>query len=155
MTGVDALVGLAIVLGLVGVILPVLPGTLMAGGAIALWAAMERAWWLLALAVAISAATVVVKYAAPARAAARSASNAALVAGALGALAGFLVIPVVGMVVGFLAGVFGAEWLRQRQPGPALTSTRAAAKSIGITMAVELAAIILMAGLWVAALLAR
>lgn len=155
MSSLDVLVAVAIVVGLVGVIVPVVPGTLMVGAVIAVWAGVERVWWLLALVLVISAVAVTLKFVVPARAAKQAASTSALVAGALGALVGFFVIPVIGMVIGFLVGVLGAEFARRKALQPAWAATWATTKSVGLAMLVELVAVIMMAGLWVGALVTR
>jgi uncharacterized protein YqgC (DUF456 family) len=147
------LVAVAVAVGIVGVVVPVLPGLLLVAAAIGAWAVGNDAWWLLAAVVLLSAVTLGLKVALPARAARDSASTAALVVGAVAALVGFFVIPVVGMVVGFLVGVLAVELIRLRDPAGAWRATWATARSIGITMAIELAACIVMAGLWAGALL--
>lgn len=149
----DVLVGAAIVVGLLGVVVPVLPGLLLVGAAIGLWAIADQAWWLLVLTVLITTVSLALKIAIPARTARDSASTAAVAVGAVAALVGFFVIPVVGMIVGFLAGVMATELVRLKDPRPAWQATWATTKGIGISIAVELVAVILMSGLWVGALL--
>jgi hypothetical protein len=56
------------------------------------------------------------------------------------------------MVVGFLAGVLLAELVRLRALRPAWDATWTTTKGIGVSIAVELAAVIVMAGLWATAL---
>ncbi len=146
------LVGLAILIGVVGVIVPILPGLLLVAGAVGVWAVAHDVWWLLALVLALTCAAMALKFTIPARTARDAASTAALAVGAAAALVGFFVIPVVGMVIGFLAGVLVTELIRLKDPRAAWTATWATTKSIGITIAVELLAAILIAGAWVGAL---
>lgn len=150
----ELLVGIAIVVGLVGVVVPILPGLLLVSAAIGIWSFSSQSWWLLVAVALITTVALTLKVAIPARTARDSASTAAVVVGALAALAGFFVIPVVGMIVGFLAGVLLTELARLRDLGQAWQATAAATKSIGITIAVELVAVIVMSGLWTVALLA-
>ncbi len=155
-TGVmELLVGAAIVAGVVGVIVPILPGVLLVAGAIGVWAVANDAWWLLVAVALLTGVAVVAKYLIPARTARDAASTLALAIGAVAALIGFFVLPVIGMVVGFLGAVLLTELLRLGSPRQAWRATWATAKSIGLTIAVELVASIGMAGLWVAALVAR
>lgn len=148
----ELLVVAAILVGLVGVVVPVLPGLLLVAGAIGVWAAAEQVWWLLAAVVVLSALALALKVAIPAKTARDSASMWAVAVGAVGALIGFFAIPVVGFIVGFLAGVLLAELARLRAMGPAWDATWATTKGIGISIAVELAAVVAMAGMWATAL---
>jgi hypothetical protein len=148
----ELLVVAAILVGLVGVVVPVLPGLLLVAGAIGVWAAAEQVWWLLAAVVVLSALALALKVAIPAKTARDSASMWAVAVGAVGALIGFFAIPVVGFIVGFLAGVLLAELARLREMGPAWDATWATTKGIGISIAVELAAVVAMAGMWATAL---
>lgn len=149
----ELLVGLAIIVGLLGVVVPILPGLLLVSGAIGIWAFANQSWWLLVVVVLITVAALGLKVAIPARTVRDSASTAAVAVGALAGLVGFFVIPVVGMIVGFLVGVMVTEVVRLRQFEPAWQATWATTKSIGITIAVELVAVIVMSGLWVFAVL--
>ena len=146
-------VGVVMVAGLVGILLPVLPGLLL------IWAA--GLWWTLAdgggatrwavlgaLTVLLVLGTVA-KYVLPARsAAARGAPVATLVVGAVCAVVGFFVIPVVGVAIGGVLGIYGAEYVRLRDAGRAWASTRAALVAIGIGLLIELTAGVLMFGVW-------
>jgi uncharacterized protein YqgC (DUF456 family) len=151
----EFLVAAGIVLGLIGVVVPVLPGLLLVSGSIGVWAWATRTWWLLAAVCVITVVVLVVKVVLPAHTARESASTWALAGGAVGGLIGFFAIPVVGMFIGFLAGVLATELVRLRAVRPALDATWATTKSLGISMALELVAALVLAGLWVAAVVAR
>ena len=63
-TGGIVLVGLAIAVGLVGVIVPLLPGTLLVYAAIAVWAVIEHtmvAWVVLGVVTAVLGASLLIK----------------------------------------------------------------------------------------------
>ena len=146
-------VGAVMLIGLVGVLLPIVPGLLLIWLAGLWWTLADGGgpvrWTVLALLTAMLAAGTVVKYVLPARSAsARGAPPSTLVAGALGALVGFVVIPVVGILVGGLAGLYLAEYARLREPGPAWLSTRAALVGIGIGVLVELSTGVVMVVTW-------
>ena len=105
-----ALVGVAIAVGLAGVVLPVLPGALLVWAAIAAWAiavGSPTAWAALAAATLLTAAGQVVKYLVPGRRL-RDAGvpRQTIVAGVAVAVIGFFVIP----VVGFFLGVGVTMW---------------------------------------------
>ncbi|HEX2356886.1 MAG TPA: DUF456 domain-containing protein, partial [Micromonosporaceae bacterium] len=137
------LAGLAIVVGVFGVIVPVLPGLVLCWLGVLLWAAFteHRAgkWVVLALVTLIAAAGIVVKYLWPGRNLRRGGvPNRSLFAGGLLGLVGFFVIPVVGLVIGFVLGVWLAERVRLGDARRAWPSTKHALKAAGLAMLIEL-----------------
>ena len=147
------------VAGLVGVLLPVLPGLLLIWGAGLVWAVGDGGgpvrWTVFGVLTALLVVGTVAKYVLPARsAAARGAPATTLLAGAAGAILGFFVIPVVGLLVGGVAGIYLAELARLHDRRRAAVSTRAALVAIGIGVLIELAAGTLMVGAWLLGLLA-
>lgn len=151
----DVAVGLAILIGLAGVVVPVLPGSLLVLAAIGVWAFLDGSatgWIVFAVATALIVAATVVKYVWPGSRLARSGipSSSLIVGGAAGVV-GFFVIPVVGLPIGFVAGTYVAEYLRLREHGPAWRATVEATKAAGLSMLIELAGALLAAGLWLAA----
>lgn len=152
MTLLDVLVGIAIAIGIAGIIVPVLPGTLLILGAILVWAVQvgtSTAWIVFAVATVLLAAGTVVKYLVPGRQLkASGVPNRTLLVGALLAFIGFFVIPVVGMFIGFVLGVYVAE--RARVGGAqAWPSTVGALKAVGVSILIELVAAFLAAVTWV------
>ncbi|MFM9035075.1 MAG: DUF456 domain-containing protein [Mycobacterium sp.] len=152
-TGGLVLVAVAIAVGLVGILVPFLPGTLLVWAAIAVWAFVvgtTPAWVVLGVATAILAAGILVKYLWPAkRMKAADVSGRTLAAGALGALVGFFVIPVAGLLVGFVLGVFLAELVGRRDRRRAWASTVHAIKGVALSVGVELTAALLATAAWV------
>jgi uncharacterized protein len=151
------LVGVAILAGLVGVLLPMLPGLLLCWGAVLLWALVERtavAWTVLAVATLLFATSQVVKYLVPGRRL-RSAGVpwGSMAAGGVLAAVGFFVIPVVGALAGFVGGVYGAERLRLHTHAAAWPSTVRAMRAVGLSMLIELVAGLLIGTVWLAAVL--
>lgn len=154
MTVVEVVVGLAIAVGIAGIILPVLPGTLLVAAALVLWASENQtgtAWALAAAGVALLVVGGVVKYLLPGRRLKASVPNRTLVAGAVGAVVGFFVIPVVGVFVGFPAGVYVAE--RARVGDRAGASTRAALRAVAASILIELVAAVAATVLWIVGVL--
>jgi len=154
----ELLVLLVMLVGLAGVVVPVLPGLLLvwAAGVAWAWAGGGAARWSVAgvLTVLLVAGTVG-KYVVPARSATGSgAPRSTLVAGVAGAVVGFFVIPVVGLVVGGVGAVYLAERARLRTHAAAWRSTRAVLVGVGLGMLVELATGVLMVGVWGVAALA-
>jgi uncharacterized protein len=149
----QTLVGVVMLIGLVGVLLPVVPGLLLMWAAGLVWTIADGGgavrWTVLAAMTALLVAGTVAKYVLPARSAsARGAPAGTLVIGALGALVGFFVIPVVGVIVGGVLGIYLAEYARLRDARPAWTSTRAALVAIGVGLLIELTAAVLLFGVW-------
>lgn len=157
MDPVDALAGLAIVVGVVGIVVPVLPGTLLVLGAVLVWALLTgtgEAWAYAAAAVAVLVAGTVVKYVVPGRRLrASGVPTRAVVVGGLLGIVGFFVVPVVGLFVGFVLGVYLVELSRvgAREATP---TTIAALKAVGLSILVELAAALLAASVWAAGVVA-
>ena len=151
------LVGFAIVVGIAGIVVPVLPGALLAWAAILVWAIMESSldgWAVLVAATGLIGGAQVVKYLVPGRRLREAGvPRSSIVAGLVVGLAGFFLIPIVGLFVGFPAGVYVGERLRLGAHGAAWASTRHAVKAVGLSILIELAATLLTAALWLAAVL--
>lgn len=150
------LVALAIAIGLVGILVPVLPGGLLVFLAIAVWAVAVHtatAWVVLGVAAALFLAGAVVKYLWPMRRMRRAEVAArSLVVGAILGIIGFFVIPVLGLALGFVLGVYLCEYSALRDPTRAWTSTKHAIKGVALAMGVEFTAALLAAGVWVTGL---
>jgi uncharacterized protein YqgC (DUF456 family) len=151
------LVGLAIAVGIAGVLLPVLPGALLVWAAIAVWAfavGSTTGWAAFAVATLLIGGGQVVKYLVPGRRL-RDAGvpRQSILAGLLAAGLGFFLVPVVGFFVGFPIGVYVEERRRLGGHASAWLSTRHALRAIGLSIAIELASTVLAAGVWLAALL--
>jgi uncharacterized protein YqgC (DUF456 family) len=150
-------VGLAIATGIVGVVVPVLPGALLAWVAIAVWAlavASATAWAVLAGATLVIGGAQVVKLLVPGRRL-RDAGvpRRSILTGLLFAVVGFFLIPVVGLFIGFPLGVYLEERRRLGRHAAASRSTREALRAMGLSIVIELSATVLAAGAWLAAVL--
>lgn len=156
-TGGLILVAVAIAVGLAGILVPLLPGTLLVFAAIAVWAFVvgtTTAWAVLGVAAAVLGAGILVKYLWPAkRMRAADVSAGTLAAGGICAIVGFFVIPVAGLLVGFVAGVYLAELLGRRDRRRAWASTVHAVKGVALSVGVELAAGLLATAAWIAGVL--
>jgi uncharacterized protein len=149
--------GAAIVVGILGVVIPFLPGLLLCWAGVLFWAIFgEGGWgkWLVfGLATAIAVSGTVVKYAWPGRSLKRSGvPTSSILAGGLLGLVGFFVLPVVGLVAGFVLGIWLAERARLGDSAQAWPSTRRALKAVGLAMLIELAAALTIAAVWLAGL---
>ncbi|MCP3820818.1 DUF456 domain-containing protein [Streptomyces sp. A3M-1-3] len=152
------LVGLVMLLGLLGVLIPGVPGSWLVWAAFLWWALHVKtgpAWWLLVGATALLLVTQAVTWLLPPRRLRGVGVNRrmAVFAGA-GALAGFVLVPVIGAVPGFIGGIYGSERLRLGRHGEAAASTRAVMRAIGTSVLVELFACLLIFGAWIGAVVA-
>jgi uncharacterized protein YqgC (DUF456 family) len=153
-TTADLLAALAVFVGLVGIVVPVLPGTLLVAAGFLGWAIATGdplGWSLTGAALAALAVGAVVKYAVPGRGlrTAGVPSRTLLLGAALGVV-GFFVVPVVGLVLGFVLGVYLAEALRLGSAA-AWPSTKAALKAAGLSILIELAAALVATTFWLTA----
>lgn len=151
MSGTVVVCGLLVVVGLFGIVVPVLPGTVLVALGIGIWATEDgsgTAWVTLTIALLVLVAGAVVKYAVPGRRLKATVPTSTLVVGGLFAVAGFFVIPVVGVLVGFPVGVYVAERVRVGADG-AWPSTRAALAAVGVSILIELTAGVIAAAVWV------
>jgi uncharacterized protein YqgC (DUF456 family) len=153
----EALVAIACMAGIVGVVVPVLPGDIVIGGAILVWAMVERSavsWVVAVVAVAVLVAGHVLTVLVPGRRmTAAGVPRGVLLAGAALGVAGFFLVPVVGLPIGFVLGVYLAEIARLREHGPAWATTVEAMKGTGLAVLIGLLASVLATALWAAAAL--
>jgi uncharacterized protein YqgC (DUF456 family) len=147
---------LLVAVGIVGIVVPVLPGPVLVVAGIAVWAVARGdavAWTVLAVAVAIVAVGSVVKYLLPGRRLRDSGvPGRTIAAGAVLGIVGFFVVPVVGVFLGFVFGVYLVELARLGGHERAWPSTRQALAAVGWSIVIELAAGLLAVAVWIGAL---
>jgi uncharacterized protein YqgC (DUF456 family) len=147
------LAGLVILVGLLGIIVPILPGVILIFGAIAVWAFLTggaTAWTVFAISTAFLVISGIIKYTWPGRKMKDAGvSNRALVLGAVLGIVGFFIIPVVGLFVGFVLGVYLSELRRLRERQQAWQATVHAVKGVGLSMLIELFGALSASGVWV------
>ena len=149
---------LVIVVGILGVLIPVLPGLLLCWAGVLLWALLGDAgatgWVVLGLATAVAVAGTVVKYLWPGkRLKSTGVPTTSLLAGGVLGVIGFFVVPVVGLVLGFVLGIWLAERARLGA-GRAWPSTRQALAAVGLSMLVEFTTAMAIAVIWLFGVLA-
>jgi uncharacterized protein YqgC (DUF456 family) len=153
------LIGAVMLLGLVGVAAPGVPGTLLCWAALLWWATHEHTsltWGVLAASTGLLAVAQVVVWLLPPRRIRDSGLtwHSVLVAASV-AIAGFFLLPVAGAVLGFVGAVYVSE--RVRLGGghrAAWTATRTAMRAVGGSVLVELLACLLVVGAWIGAVIA-
>ncbi|MFG2966368.1 MULTISPECIES: DUF456 domain-containing protein [unclassified Streptomyces] len=151
------LVGLVLVLGLCGVLVPGAPGSWLVWAAVLWWALYDPrpvAWAVLVGATGVLLASLVVRWALPPRRlrASGATPRMALYAGT-GAVLGFVLLPVLGAIPGFMAGIYLHERLRLGRRTEALAALRATMAAGGSSVLAELFACLLIAAGWLAAVI--
>jgi uncharacterized protein len=144
---------LLVLVGLFGILVPVLPGTVLVALGILLWAAdvgSPEAWTTFAVAAVCLAVGLVVKYVVPGRRLKAAVPTSTLVVGGVAAILGFFVIPVVGVLVGFPVGIYVAE--RVRIGAGAWSSTKAALRAMAHSILIELLAALAATAVWLSGL---
>lgn len=143
---------LLVLVGLAGIIIPVLPGLVLVLGGIAVWSFARQdttGWVVLAVAAVVIVAGSVAKYLWPGRRLRESGVPwVTMAAGAGLGLVGFFVVPVIGLPLGFVLGVYLAEWKRLGDRDAAWPSTRRALGAVGWSILIELAAGLLATAVW-------
>ncbi|WP_066288970.1 DUF456 domain-containing protein [Arthrobacter sp. B6] len=160
-TVVTILCGLAILVGVAGTIIPILPGSTLIGLSLlawAIWGGAGTAGWVV---FAVGMVFVLAGMAASAVLTGRKLRehripSRSVVIGLVAGVAGMFIIPVVGLFVGFAAGLLLSELLRTRNFRTATATSWAALKATGLGVLVEfglacLAASTWVIGLWVSA----
>lgn len=147
-------VGLAILVGLVGIVLPVLPGSAIIAVAVLVWAIDTGgwAWAVFAAVVVLLAAGWSASYLVPGRKVASSGvPRSTFVVAGLAGVVGFFVLPVLGLLVFFPAGLYLMEYRRLRDPSAAWASAWLAIRMTALGMLIELGLALLAAATWLVA----
>lgn len=139
--------------GLCGVVIPVLPGlaliwgvALVYGFVVGFGAAGLAAMAVLTVLLGVSIVKSVVI---PRRTAAESgASGWSQLGGVVGAVIGFFLIPIVGFIIGALVGVLAVEWLLKGDWDEAWTATKGLAKGFGISALIDFVLGLVMIAVW-------
>ncbi|QWW19193.1 DUF456 domain-containing protein [Schaalia sp. 19OD2882] len=152
---VDVAVGLAILVGIVGAVIQVIPSSPVIGGAVLVWALLTRsgpAWGVFVAVLVVLLAGTVLKILVPGkRLAASGVPNTTLVIAGLAAVAGWFVLPVVG-ILAFPVVLHLMEWRRLGEHRQAVGSTVATLKTVGLSILIELAAALVAASIWLVSL---
>ena len=151
------LAAVLIAVGTLGVLVPVLPGTLLCVAGVLVWSASVgdgAAWAVFAGAVALAVVGWTCKYLLPGRRlSTASVPRTALVVGTVCGVVGFFLIPYVGLAVGFVLGVYVAEHLRLRDTVAARHTTGAAVRAVLLSVGIELLTATTIAVLWLCGVL--
>ena len=149
----SVLVGLVMVVGLVGVLVPVLPGTALVLAAGVVWAVLvveqgTTRFVVVGVMAALFALGIVLKYALPGRRLSGQLPRRTLLLAAAGAAVGFVVLPPLGLLIGGVVGTYVAESRRLGPGRDAGRSTIQVLQAIGVGLLAELTAAVLMIATW-------
>lgn len=137
--------------------IPVLPGSLLIGGAVLVWAIATgtgTGWAVFAGVAALLALAATATYlVATRKTRAAGVPTTSLVGAGIAGIVGFFVVPVIGLLLFFPIGLLAMEFLRLRDLGAAGSSALVALKAVGLGMVLELGLALLAAGLWLTAVL--
>jgi len=156
-TAIAVISGVLIVIGLFGIVVPMIPGIILCWLGVLLWALLGGGGWfkwlVLAGATVIALVGTVTKYLWSARSLKRTGvPTRSIVIGGLLGIVGFFALPVIGLPIGFVFGIWLSEQLRVRDSSVAWRATVQAVKAVGLALLIELSAGLLITGMWVVGL---
>ena len=130
------------VIGVAGVVVPVIPGTMLVGVGLVVWSLGHPSpidWTLLAIGLVVLAAgalagTLLTRH----HLARRDIPSRPVAVGLVAGIAGMAFLPGPGLLIGFVVGLFVAELVRVRTPRAALATSWVAVRALGLAMAIEL-----------------
>ncbi len=139
--------------GILGIVVPVLPGLLVALAGVLIWAidtGSTFGWVVLGICAALYAGGLAVKYLVPGRRLKQQGvgTRTLLIALVLGII-GFFVVPVIGGPLGFVLGIYLVERARSREGSVAWERTKHALRAVLMSMGIELGTGLLIATTWV------
>lgn len=156
MSGIVVISAGIMLVGLLGVVVPVLPGLLLIWVGVLLWsvtAGVAAGWVVLGVVTLVYAVGVVCEYLIPGQRMKRAGvRTSTLVVGVLAAVVGAVVIPVLGAFVGFPLGIYLVQRVRRGSHASAWEGTVLALRAIGQNILIELTTAVLMIAIWVGAL---
>lgn len=155
---VGTLVALTMLVGLAGIVIPVLPGLGLICAATLVWALYDssiQGWAAFGIGVVLWACAFVLQYYIPGRRLqAAGVPTWVLLVSGLAGIVGFFVIPVLGLPLFFVGSVFLLESTRRgKQPGDSsMRSTWQALIAVGLAQLIELTFAMLVVATWVLSL---
>lgn len=150
-----ALIALAMLAGLIGTLLPVVPGLPVVWGAALVYglaAGFGRTGTVAFTAITVVAALgMVAAFVLPhRRVAASGVPRSTVLAGLVGGVVGFFVIPVIGLPIGAVAAVMAKETARTSDVPAAWATTKNMIVGFGLGVLLELTAALAIVAIWVA-----
>lgn len=152
----ELLIAISMAVGILGTIVPSLPGIVLTWIALVVWAIFDGGgttrWILFLIATALFAGALAVKAAVPVVTGAKIAKDNILVSLVMGVI-GFFIIPVIGLPLGYALGVFITESGSERNLNLAWQRTVNTLKAFGYATITQLACAMGIAFLWLTGLI--
>jgi len=149
--------GLLIVMGLAGVVVPVIPGLLLVWAGVFVWFLDDRDTVRMSVLIVVTLVLLLgtlVKYLVPGRRLREDGVPwSTLALGAALGVVGFFVVPVVGLFLGFVLGIYLGESMRSSDRAEAWRSTKRALVAVGLSILIELAAGLFATAIWAGAVI--
>ncbi|MGB3828428.1 MAG: DUF456 domain-containing protein [Ornithinimicrobium sp.] len=156
MTTVAVMSGLIMLVGLLGIVIPILPGLLLVWVGASLWAVNEGSalgWGVLTAVTLVAGLGVVLQFLIPGQRMRRAGvRTSTLVFAVVVAVILGILIPVVGALIGFPLGIYVLQRVRHRNHHVAWESTIHALKAVGLNIVIELTAALLIITVWLCAI---
>lgn len=152
LTAPNVLIALVMLVGILGIVIPVLPGLLLVWAGALIWALEQQSpigWVVLGVATVAYAAGLAAQYLVPGRRLRSAGVGSWTILLALGVgVVGFFVIPVVGGPLGFVGAVYGIERLRIRDSSRAWAATKHALRAVMLNIGIELGTAVAIMTTW-------
>ncbi|WP_380168016.1 DUF456 domain-containing protein [Jannaschia sp. R86511] len=133
---------LVMLVGIAGIIIPVLPGLGLINAAVLVWALLEQSpygWTALGVCLALWGAAFALQYLVPGkRLVDAGVPTWVIVVAGLAGVVGFFVVPVLGLPLFFVGAIYLVQSLRARHLGRSVGSTWQAVIAVGISQLIEL-----------------
>ena len=140
---VSVITGVLLVIGALGTIFPILPGSILVIIGLLIWAIViggPVGWTVFGIGLLLSGSGMAASALLTGkRLKQREIPNRSILTGAVVGVVGAFVIPVVGLFLGFVLGLYASEWYRLRDPKQAWDAAVVAMKSVGLGMLIEFA----------------
>ena len=140
---VSVITGVLLVIGALGTIFPILPGSILVIIGLLIWAIViggPVGWTVFGIGLLLSGSGMAASALLTGkRLKQRDIPNRSILTGAVVGIVGAFVIPVVGLFLGFVLGLYASEWYRLRDPKQAWDASVVAMKSVGLGMLIEFA----------------
>jgi hypothetical protein len=154
----EVMIGLTMAIGIVGTLIPVLPGLVLVWLAALAWVILDGAdathWVIFAIMTAIFLIGIGLSFYIPAKSTKNETSPRwTFVVASIFALVDFFVIPIVGLPLGFIFGVFICHLISSREFHRALRATGTSLKAMGLVSLVQCVCGIAIATAWALGLL--
>ena len=140
------------VVGLIGIVIPVLPGLLACLAAVLIWAIATggtAAWTIFGICAILFVTGVTLQILIPGRRLkADGVGGWTIILGLIAGVVGFFVVPVVGLPLFFVGAVYLVEYARFRDQSRAWSATKAAIKGFLRSMGIEFVTALLIGLTW-------